>query len=318
MAIRVLAETAVRHPEEITLVPKERGEAVLRVLRAAREHLLISLFRCDDFKVIDELANACRRGVRVQVLLTPRAKGWKKKLKELESFLQSLGAEVRRYPLLGLKYHAKYIVADDGPALIASLNFTRKHFKTTCDFLFVTHDPEVILGLKRVFETDCTAEVVSLPENLTDRLIVGPNRSRTQIGALLRQARRSIRIIDHRLTDPAMLALLKAKKAEGVSVEVLGRGELEGLASHGRMIVIDEEVATIGSLALSTPSLDFRREVVALLRDPRSVGQLNGFFQGLLAARASAESTSFDEAAEGEDEEDTDDFPEADAKDREE
>ena len=32
-----------------------------------------------------------------------------------------------------VKYHAKYLVADDGPAVVASLNLTRKCFERTCD-----------------------------------------------------------------------------------------------------------------------------------------------------------------------------------------
>ena len=43
-----------------------------------------------------------------------------------------------------VKYHAKYLVADDGPAVVASLNFTRKCFRKTCDALVVTHDPAVV------------------------------------------------------------------------------------------------------------------------------------------------------------------------------
>ncbi len=284
-------ETEPQASEQITLKPKERRETVLSVIAQAKRHLRISLFRCDDFKVIDELANACRRGVRVQVLLTPRAKGWKKKLKDLENFLLSLGAEVRRYPTLGVKYHAKYIVADDDTALVASLNFTRKCFVKTCDFLVVTRDPAVVSGLQRLFEADSAAAHAGLPEGLSDRLIVGPDRSRSRMTELLSLARRTIRIIDHRVVDPAMVALLKSKQDEGVSVEILGRGQVKGLSSHGKMVLVDEETAVIGSIALSTPSLDFRREVAIVVRDPECVSRLSQFFQSA-AAREAREAAS--------------------------
>lgn len=299
-------------PEErIILEPSERRETVLRVIRSARQSLALSMFRCTDFKVFDELAEARKRGVRVELLLTQRAKGWKKRLRRLGAFLESMGAELHRYSVPQVKYHAKYLVADDGPAVVASLNFTRKCFESTCDFLLVTHDPEVASGLKRLFEADCRAPESSLLEGLSERLIVGPERARAQLTALLQQARQSIRIIDHRVADPAMLALLEAKQAEGVAVEVLGRGALGTLISHGKMILVDEHTAVIGSIALSPPSLDSRREVAVVVRDPGCVGQLNDFFQRMSAGPAApafaAATAGTDTDADENDEEDEDD-----------
>src|ERR1700682_3003567 len=98
--------------ERLILEPGERREAVLQLIRGARERLVLSVFRCDDFKILDALAGAVRRGVRVRALLTQRAKNWDKRLQELEVFLDSMGAEVYRYAGAHNKYHAKYIVAD--------------------------------------------------------------------------------------------------------------------------------------------------------------------------------------------------------------
>lgn len=272
-------------PERIVLARAERRPAVLEVIGSARSRLALSLFRCTDFKVLDALADACRRGVRVQVLLTRRARGWKKRLKELRAFLEGMGVEVHRYSGRQAKYHAKYIVADDGPALIGSLNFTYKCFHRTCDFLLVTHDPEVISGLQKLFEADLHPEENSSPDGLGDRLIIAPEQARTRLADLLRQARRALHIIDHRVTDPEMVALLKSKEAEGVEVTVLGQGSLGRLLPHGKMILVDGNAAVIGSISLFRPSLDSRREVAVLIRDPLCLRQLEEFFQKLAAAR---------------------------------
>lgn len=279
------AVTQQPRDERMILAPEERREAILQVMCSARERLLLSLFRCTDFKLLDALAEARKRGVRVEVLLTRRAKGWKKRLKKLRAFLEGMGAQVYRYSGKVSRYHAKYMVADDGPAMIASLNFTRKCFRNTCDFLLLTHDPGVVSGLKRLFEADACASVCSFPDGMSNRLIVGPEQARQKITALLLEARSSIQIIDHRVVDPGMVALLNARRAEGVAVEVLGRGALGGLLSHGKMILVDRQTALIGSISLSRPSLDSRREVAVLLRDPGCVGRLNEFFRGLVAAR---------------------------------
>ena len=283
-------QSAPKPPEErIILAPEERRDTVLSVIRSARQRLRLSVFRCTDYLVMDELAEAVHRKVQVEALLTPRAKGTEqKRLKELGVVLEGMGAEVYRYSDPVVKYHAKYMVADEGPALISSLNFTSKCFTNTCDFLLMTYDPEVVSGLRRLFESDCVSPEAPLPEGLSERLIVGPDRARSQITALLQQARRSIRIIDHKIADPSIVSQLKSLKAAGISVEVLGSGEVGGLLSHGKMILVDESVAAIGSIALAPLNLDFRREVAIVVRDPRCVSQLNGFYRAVAATRAAA------------------------------
>src|SRR2546422_1747270 len=101
----------------VILAPNERRDTLLHVIRSARRRVILSLFRCDDSKVLDELAEALERNVQVEALLTQRAKGWEKRLKDLRVFLESLGAVVHRYEGNGAKYHAKYLVVDDGPAV---------------------------------------------------------------------------------------------------------------------------------------------------------------------------------------------------------
>lgn len=278
------AEPTAFWPERIILAPEERRPTVLGLIRSARTRLLLSVFRCSDFKVLDELAEARRRNVRVQVVLTRRAKGWKKRLKDLQAFLEAMGAEVHRYSGRLAKYHAKYAVADEGPALVASLNFTHKCFRSTCDFLLLTHDPEVISGLKKLFEADFRPREFAFPEGLSDRLIIAPEQARARLTGLIQQARRAIHIIDRRVTDPEIAALLRAKQAQGVEVTVLGTG-LAGLLPHGKMILVDESTAVIGSISLSRSSLDFRREVAILVRDPLCIRQLAEFFQRLAATR---------------------------------
>lgn len=289
-----MASQAASPEEQIILAPEERREAVLRVIRSAQHRVILSLFRCTDSQILEELAEALERKVQVQMLLTKRAKGWKKRLKELAARLEDMGADMRRYGDKGVKYHAKYVVADDGPALIASLNFTRKCFDRTCDFLLLTQDAGVVSGLGRLFEADWGAPDSSFPEGLSDRLVVGPERARSQLTALLEQARESISIIDHKLEDPAMMALLEAKRGEGLTVEVLGRGALGGLLPHGKMILVDDSTAVVGSIALSPKSLDSRREVAVVIRNRACVRQLAEFFQSLVEGHSSVVPVSAD------------------------
>ena len=203
-------------PDQVILAIRQRRETVLQVIRSARERLLISVFRCTDVTVLDAIGEALNRKVDVRFLMTPRARGWEKRLKALSSYLESMGAKVHPYSDPVVKYHAKYLLADDGPALITSLNLTAKCFAATCDFILLTYDPGVVAGLRELFDVDWLAPHSTLSSHLSPRLIVGPERARVQFTALLESAKRSIHMIDHKLDDPAIQALLKSKKAQGV------------------------------------------------------------------------------------------------------
>jgi cardiolipin synthase len=272
-------------PERFVFTANQRASSVLGVIDGARKRLVLSLFRCDDFRVLDAIEAALQRGVDVAVLVTPRAKGGTKSLDELWDVLESMGAALYRYADPVVKYHAKYLVADDGPALVASLNFTRRCFTSTCDFLLTTHHPAVVGGLRRLFAADSRGPESAPPTRLGSRLIVGPEHARRALTRMLDQARHSIRIVDPKVTDPAILDLLKSKRAEGVAVTVLGREELRQYVPHGKMLLVDDAIGVLGSLSLSALSLDFRREVAVVVHDPRCLAQMDGVFRRLARAR---------------------------------
>jgi cardiolipin synthase len=263
--------------ERVVIDPKERRAAVLEVVRAARKRLRLSLFRCNDDVLIEELTKAAQRGVTVEALVTQRAKGWQKRLDRLRGQLSDSGVTVHVYADPVVKYHAKFIVADTGPSLVGSLNFTRKCFKRTSDFVVVTGDPTIAAGLISLFEADLRDTAV--PADVPWRLIVGPEFARPRLEHLLKKARRSIRIIDRKVTDPGMLALLRAKQAEGVDVTIVEGEQVCELASHGQLLVIDDTVAVIGSIALSSKSLAFRREVSIIVDDTFAVERLSRYVE---------------------------------------
>ena len=196
-----------------------------------------------------------------------------------------MGAKVHPYSDPVMKYHAKYLLADDGPALITSLNLTAKCFGATCDFILLTHDPGVVSGLRELFDVDWLAPHSTLSPRISPRLIIGPERARAQFTALLEGARSSIHIIDHKLDDPAIQALLKSRQAQGVEVQVLGQGYLGGLLAHGKLVIVDGQIAAIGSMALTALSLDFRREIAVTVEEPKCIRKLKDFYRLLASGR---------------------------------
>jgi cardiolipin synthase len=279
-----------RAKERLILDPAERKAALLDVIGAAKRRVILSLFRCDDFSVLDALAAALERGCEVEAVLTKRAKGGKKRLKKLWGALEEMGAVVTRYADPVVKYHAKYLVADDATAIITTLNPTKKCFTRTWDAVLFTQDPAVVKGLLTLFKADAAGAPLPSRRPLSRRLIVGPERSRGEFRALICSAKHSIRILDHKLSDPDLVGLLRERRGDGITVTVLGKQPMRGVEPHGKMMIIDETRAVLGSTALSTLSLDFRREVSVVVHDPALVKQLNISFQEL-AAKAGVAAT---------------------------
>ena len=271
----------MRIPDRIVTALADRRIAVLDVIRGAKRAISLSLFRCTDDEIFAELANATARGVAVDALVTARAKGGRKKLEKLCRALDQAHVVVRQYNDPVVKYHAKYLVADDGPAVVASLNFTKKCFTRTMDALVITHDPAVTTGLRRLLQADRDSE--PLPGDLTDRLIIGPERARRQLTGLIEQAQRRIRLIDAKLSDPDLVSLLRARRDAGVAVEVFNAKRLGELKSHGKMLLVDGRLGVVGSLALAALSLDFRREVAMMVDEPSAVADLEQLFDSVAA-----------------------------------
>jgi cardiolipin synthase len=266
-------------PDRLVVSAEERLPALLDVIRQARTRITLSLFRCNDQAVFDALKAASDRGVAVEVLVTSRAKGGKKKMAKLWRALEQTGASLHSYTDPVVKYHPKYLVADEGPAIVASLNLTRKCFRKTLDALVVTYDPAVVTGLRQLWTADRGR--LEMPADISDRLIVGPERARRQFTALIEGARTSIRLIDAKLSDPDLVSLLNAKRAAGMTVERFSGKQLGDLKSHGKIMLIDDQTVVVGSLALAALSLDFRREVAIVVTEPPAVAVAVELFQAV-------------------------------------
>lgn len=108
-----------------------------------------------DMTVLDRLMAALDRGVAVKVLC-----GGKHGISDydlLDTFsslhmLRRAGARIHKQH--GLRTHAKLILADDARALVGSMNIDRSAFDLRRELGIIVDTPEIVLGLKRVFDGD--------------------------------------------------------------------------------------------------------------------------------------------------------------------
>jgi phosphatidylserine/phosphatidylglycerophosphate/cardiolipin synthase-like enzyme len=270
--------------DRIAIAPAERRAAVLDLIAGARRRLILSLFRCDDFGVLDALVTALNRGVKVDVLMTDRAKGGRKRRDQISTVLADSGATLHCYGDPVVKYHAKYMAADGQVGLVGSANWTQKCFSETCDFVLTTEDRRVVRALEHMFSADCAGRPLN-GDAANQRLVIGPEHARDRLTALLKAARRSIDIIDPKLTDPAIRRVLAQRRAAGVRVRCRGRRAVGDFVPHGKLIVVDGQAAVLGSPSLSAVHLGFRRELAISTTDGRVIKALTAFLAGLDRAR---------------------------------
>src|SRR5437588_3173429 len=103
---RMTARSVPSHPPDrvVTSVAGRRS-TILDVIHGAKRSIALSLFRCNDAEVFAALARATARGVHIEALITPRAKGGKQKLRKLWRRLEECGATVHTYSDAVVKYH---------------------------------------------------------------------------------------------------------------------------------------------------------------------------------------------------------------------
>ena len=258
--------------ERIVVEPLARYNVFMGALDTARCTIDLSLFRCDDPQVVRRLVQAKRRGVRVRVLLTNEAKGSSTQLEHLHASLEHAGIQAARYAGCCEKYHAKYMIVDRTSALITSMNLTRRNFGGTHDLVVHTPDAAVVQLLTTMFEGDWTATCAPIPDG--ERLIISPDTARRRFVELFERAERSVVVLDHKLDDPTMLSLLADARERGLDVQVCSSARRQGVRAHAKIIILDDRRAIVGSLGLSTRTLDRRRDLAIVIDDPSLVRHL--------------------------------------------
>jgi cardiolipin synthase len=253
----------------------EAGVApIVQAIRRAKRSVHICIFRFDQPTIEKALGDAVQRGVVVRALIAHTNRGGEARLRKLEKRLLDAGLTVTRTADDLLRYHGKFLVADDVLHVFA-FNFTKLDIDKSRSFGFATRDKRTVQEALRLFEADVTRNPYAPARS---NLVVSPETSREMLTAFLQGARQELSIYDEKIQDPAMIKILKALAASGVRVRVLGHlkgpdgdvlvRSLKTLRLHARAIVRDGTRAFVGSQSLRREELDKRREVGLLINNP--------------------------------------------------
>ena len=276
------------------IVQPEAGlSPVVRAIQRAKRSVDIAIFRTDREEIEKALGGAVQRGVRVRVLVAHTNRGGESRLRKLEQRLLEAGATVSRTGDDFMRYHGKFLVADDTLHLFG-FNFTTVDTINSRSFGVSTKDASAVREARALFDADSSRQPF-VPKRT--HLVVSPENARETLASFIKGARRQLLIYDINIQDPVFMKLLTQQAAAGVDVRVIGKCKgckgidvrpLRSMRLHVRAMVRDGARAFVGSQSLRRIELDKRREVGVLITNGGVARQIRDIFESDWAESESA------------------------------
>jgi cardiolipin synthase len=267
------------------IVQPEAGLApVVRAIKRARRNVDIAIFRTDREEIEKALGAAVQRGVKVRVLVAHTNSGGENRLRKLEQRLLEAGATVTRTGDDFVRYHGKFMVADDTLHLFG-FNFTKVDTIKSRSFGVSTRDKGAVREALALFDADCSRQPF-VPKRT--HLVVSPENAREALTAFIKGARRQLLIYDVNVQDRTVIKLLEQQASAGVDVRVIGKCKgckaisvrpLRSMRLHVRAMVRDGARAFVGSQSLRRLELDQRREVGVVITNGVVARQIRDTFE---------------------------------------
>ncbi len=286
-----LLSTVLAAPR-LVVQPEDGLKPLLDLIASAREEILVKMYLWTPSRldVAEALGQAVARGVRVRVLLEREPSGGRVDLTVFQA-LKDQGVEVRlTTPFRFVFVHEKSLVVDRKRAWVGTMNLTGSAFTANREYALILDDPKQVAEVVRVFEADWEGKRLDLSQAL---LVWAPSRTlggvkegnaRETLLGLIQGAKREILLEHQAMADPQVVAALKEALGRGVRVRLVGSprepGDTYFLAGaeelgqagaevrflpdpyvHAKALVVDGEVALVGSMNLSANSLNANREL---------------------------------------------------------
>jgi cardiolipin synthase len=284
----------------LIVLPDDSGQPFLDAILNARKSIRIKMFVFSDPGLLAEVIAAKGRGLDIRVMLNPARRSGQEENGDTRKALEQAGINViDSNPHFGVT-HEKSMVIDDETAYVKSLNWATKNLTVTRDYAIVTshkHEvDEVIAG----FEADWDRRDFKPGEEA--HLIWCHGNGRDRIARLIDGAKHTIFMQNERYQDPVIIERLVRAATRGVKVHIMslpphnlkegklveGVGgmrimadvgisihKLKELKLHGKMLLVDNARAIVGSINIAPGSFDDRRELAIEVHDEDIVARLH-------------------------------------------
>lgn len=285
---------------QLIVLPDDGETVVADRIAQARERVRMKIYLLTDTRVIDALKQAKANGADVKVMIEQDPFGGSTAARTAFNSLKKAGIDVK-YASPAFRYtHEKSYVIDDS-VIIMTANATRTSVTRNREFGIVRNDAGDVAEVAKAFDDDWSRAVFR-PASST--LVWSPVNSRDRITALIDSATKTLDVYAAATKDNGILEALAKAAQRGVRVRVLispARGEeaqneseedldfltkhrvdvrlLKSPYVHAKVFVADDALAFVGSVNITTTSLDMNRELGILVSDANALQRLARTFQ---------------------------------------
>ncbi len=280
-------------------------------IQIARKSIRMEMYHLTDQVAVNALIEAHVRGVDVAVLLDGRSLT-QEQYKKVALQLQNGGVKVAASSPAFTITHVKAMIVDKVFAYVTSVNLTNSA-ATRRDYGIVTKDPSVIREILKVFAVDwenATKRTGNTPQLSDPHLLWSPVDSEAKLVSFINSARSSIYSTVENLGNPAIQNAFVQAATRGIDVRVIVpmcdlnpnplynfpflrsmvQGGVKGHMMpfpatvtqpyiHGKMILVDGNVAYVGSVNFSNNSTRRARELGIFFQNQTAANQLLSIFK---------------------------------------
>jgi phosphatidylserine/phosphatidylglycerophosphate/cardiolipin synthase-like enzyme len=298
-------ETGTQEGVRLFVQPDAGSQVITDAIDHARKSVWMKIYLLTSTTVIESLEKAADRGVDVRVMLENRPfGGGNVSPQETMARLRAAGIKAKEdNPKFALT-HEKSMVIDGKTAFIMNSNMTKSALNESKnqrnrEFGIITTNPQDVNGVVEIFQADWERRE---PRYYAPNLVVSPINARSTFLTLINGAEKTLYLEQELVNDDQIeLALVGARK-RGVDVKVIssevvkdedstsregvikmGRARvpvriLTKLYMHAKLILVDGQKAYIGSVNISTYSLDRNRELGIVISDQKILETLQQTF----------------------------------------
>ncbi len=280
---------------ELFVEPDDGRAPVLSAISEAQDTLRIVMYLITDPEVIQAMKDAAARGVEVRLLLELNPYGGSSQNVLVANELKEAGVIVRWDPRTIRYLHQKTIIVDEAYALVMTGNFTTSAFTANREYIVRTAHPRDVAEIIATFEADWARQAV---QHSDPSLLWAPDNARDVLLRLIDGAQATLDIEHQNMQDEEVVDHLVAAARRGVRIRHIttprypleedadepGRERLRRAGAqirylddpyvHAKAIIIDGRQALVGSVNLTTNSLDFNRELSVLFDETQPVQRL--------------------------------------------
>jgi phosphatidylserine/phosphatidylglycerophosphate/cardiolipin synthase-like enzyme len=289
---------------DLIVLPDDGQSVVADRVAQAKNRVMMKMYLLTDAQMFEALRQAKANGADVRVMIEQRPFGGSASARAAYDKLKAAGINIK-YANPAFRFtHEKSFVIDDF-ALILTANMTRSSVTRNREFGVVHTDPTDVAEIVSAFDADWSRDTFK-PNS--PNLVWSPVNARERIDSLIRSAKHTLDVYAPASQDDEQIRLLTEAAKRGVHVRFLtspSRSEDEEESSanqldelqrggvdvrtiqspyiHAKVFVADASTSDartfVGSVNISTTSLDFNRELGLIFNDPDAIQRLQRTFQ---------------------------------------